>query len=60
MHPFNATLHKQALLRRKLIRGWLAAGRTYQSIGRELGISRQRVHQLAGLARAKPRHDRSH
>ena len=46
MHPYNSTLHKQALARRRVIRNWRKAGRTYESIASELGISRQRVHQL--------------
>ena len=36
----------RALARRKMIQQWIKLGRSYQSIARQLGISRQRVHQL--------------
>ncbi len=45
MDYYRTTLHKAGLQRRKLIREW-ARSRTLASIASELGISRQRVHQL--------------
>jgi DNA-directed RNA polymerase sigma subunit (sigma70/sigma32) len=38
---------KSAAARRKRIAALRAKGRTFQQIGDQLGISRQRVHQLA-------------
>ena len=46
MHPFNETLHKQALTRRREIRAMLKGGRTMQSVATQLGISRERVRQI--------------
>ena len=46
MNLHNTTLQKQGLRRRKEIRRLLHHGRTLQSVATQLGISRQRVHQI--------------
>ena len=43
---YNRTLHKQAIERRKLIRGLADTGLKQHEIAKQLGITRQRVQQL--------------
>lgn len=47
MHPYNQTLHKQALQRRKQIRDMLKT-MPKRDVLKRLGITRQRLFQIIG------------
>jgi transposase len=46
MNLYNRTLHKDALLRRKAIRGMVKSGIKVKAISKILKVSTQRVYEL--------------
>lgn len=46
-HPFNSRLHDAAIIRGKRALALRNSGKTWEAVGKIMGITRQRAQQLA-------------